>query len=343
MIVSASRRTDIPRFYSTWFMNRIRAGYCTYPNPFNRNQVVQVSLKPEDVDVIVFWTKNPRPLMQHLQELDERGYRYYFQFTVNGYPRQIEPRVPTLEECIDTFRELARRVSPQRVIWRYDPIIWAAAFDEGYHFNMFARISAALRGYTERAVISLVDDYRGAWKRMSTIEGLRPCTPESPGVASLLRRMSDCARAAGMEIVSCAEPYDLQDFGIRPGKCIDEELIQRVFGIRVSADKDTGQRQACGCILSRDIGVYGTCRHGCVYCYAAGLPGLKLEHHDPDSPSLVGRYEANPSALPVQDSPSGAPEIAPVQHQLPLLLDEPASRSCENVNRYLDEGRCELK
>lgn len=293
MIISASRRTDIPRFYSDWFMNRIRAGYCTYPNPFNRKQVVRVSLKPEDVDVIVFWTKNPRPLMQHLQELDERGYRYYFQFTVNGYPRGIEPRVPTLEESIETFKELSRMVSPQRVIWRYDPIIWASAFDEEYHSNTFTQIAASLRGHTDRVVISLVDDYRGAWKRMTSIDGLRPCTPEDPGVASLLRRMADYTASAGMEIVSCAEPYDLREFGIRPGKCIDDEFIQRVFGIRVPARKDTGQRPACGCVLSRDIGVYGTCRHGCIYCYAAGLPGLKVDPHDPASPSLVGRYEAD--------------------------------------------------
>jgi len=167
------------------------------------------------------------------------------------------------------------------------------AFDEEYHSNTFTQIAASLRGHTDRVVISLVDDYRGAWKRMTSIDGLRPCTPEDPGVASLLRRMADYTASAGMEIVSCAEPYDLREFGIRPGKCIDDEFIQRVFGIRVPARKDTGQRPACGCVLSRDIGVYGTCRHGCIYCYAAGLPGLKVEPHDPASPSLVGRYEAD--------------------------------------------------
>src|SRR5512135_950390 len=123
MIISASRRTDIPAFYSRWFMNRVRAGYCTVPNPFNANQVKRISLLPEEVDVIVFWTRNPRPLFPFLKELDVRGVRYYFQFTLLDNPRSIDPKTPPAESALQTFRALSEQVGPARVIWRYDPLV----------------------------------------------------------------------------------------------------------------------------------------------------------------------------------------------------------------------------
>ena len=123
MIISASRRTDIPAFYAEWFIRRIRAGYCLVPNPFNSQQVQRVSLLPEDVDAIVFWTRNPRPIFSHLAELDERGYRYCFQYTLMDNPAPIDPASPHPPASVATFRDLAHRISPQRVIWRYDPIL----------------------------------------------------------------------------------------------------------------------------------------------------------------------------------------------------------------------------
>lgn len=126
MIISASRRTDIPAFYSEWFMNRIRAGYCTMVNPYNHKQVSYVSLCPEDVDVIVFWAKNPLPLMPQLQELDDRGLRYYFQYTLTGYQESMEPNLPRIDKEIDTFKKLANLIGPAKVIWRYDPVVLEA-------------------------------------------------------------------------------------------------------------------------------------------------------------------------------------------------------------------------
>ena len=123
MIISASRRTDIPAFYAEWMVRRLKEGYCTVPNPFNRNQVSRISLRPEEVDAIVFWTRNPRPLMPYLDELDSRGYRYYFQFTILGYPRDIDPKSPPAATAIEVFREIAERLGPRRVIWRYDPVV----------------------------------------------------------------------------------------------------------------------------------------------------------------------------------------------------------------------------
>ena len=138
MIISASRRTDIPAFYAEWFMRRIRAGYCTVPNPYNRKQVAKVSLAPDAVDVIVFWTRNPRPLLPHLAELDRCGYRYYFQYTVMDNPRAIDPKSPAADAAIKTFRELAGIVGAERIIWRYDPIVISAATPAEFHLSTYA-------------------------------------------------------------------------------------------------------------------------------------------------------------------------------------------------------------
>ena len=159
MIVSASRRSDIPAFYAQWFINRIRGGYCTVPNPFNPRQVSRVSLLPEDLDVIVFWTRNPRPLFPYLDELDQRGCRYYFQYTLLGYPAQIDPHSPPRAAAISTFEELAVRIGPQRVIWRYDPLVFSKLTGADYDAENYARLAAALNGATQRSVVSLVDMY----------------------------------------------------------------------------------------------------------------------------------------------------------------------------------------
>ena len=141
MIISASRRTDIPALYSKWFMNRIRAGYCRVPNPRNTKQVSRVSLRPSDVEAIVFWSKNPAPLLPHLRELDSSGFRYYFQFSLNDYPWALEPNLPSLSDRTDTFKDLGRILGPSRVVWRYDPIIISNLTPFEYHREMFAWIA----------------------------------------------------------------------------------------------------------------------------------------------------------------------------------------------------------
>ncbi|MGE5572259.1 MAG: DUF1848 domain-containing protein, partial [Bacteroidota bacterium] len=268
MIISASRRTDIPKFFAEWFMDRVRSGSCRCPNPFNPKQVFEVSLRPEDVDVIVFWSKDPEPMLAHLHELDRMGFRYYFHFTLNGYPSFLEPGVPPLEKTLATFRRLSEAVSPDRVIWRYDPIVLTSVTDVSYHERRFREIATALEGRTRRVVISLLDDYPASRARLERladqgIQVAQRCTADDPATAGLLATMARLASDSGMEIVTCAEAGNLETLGIRHGKCIDDEYIARVFGIRVPGRKDPGQRAACGCVVSRDIGVYGTCRHGC--------------------------------------------------------------------------------
>lgn len=271
MIISASRRTDIPAFFAAWFMDRIQAGYCNVINPFNRKQVSTVSLKPEDVDVIVFWSKNPAPLFPCLHELDQRGFRCYFQFTLNGYPRELEPGVPGINETLAAFKQLADQIGPERVIWRYDPIIISNITPLDYHKKQLELIARELEGKTGRLVISFMDEYRKNRARLNQLEqnGIHiERNPPEGVLAELIPFILDLAADRGMEAFSCAEILDLQSYGLSPGKCIDDEYIRSVFGIEVNSRKDRSQRPECGCVQSKDIGEYNTCLHGCRYCYA---------------------------------------------------------------------------
>lgn len=295
MIISASRRTDIPAFYAPWFMNRIRAGFCTVPNPFNSNQVSRISLAPDDVDVIVFWTRNARPLLDHLAELDTRGYRYYVQYTILDNPRLVDQKTPPVEQAIATFQTLAAHVGPQRVIWRYDPIVLSEQTGAAFHLDRYAWIAERLAGCTTRSVISVLDRYKKAEGRLRTVaeQGLAIAgKPDDtlPEFATLMRGIVQTATGQGMEIVSCAEEIDLARYGVRPGKCIDDDYIFAAFGLRVDGAKDRSQRSACGCVASRDIGMYDSCLFGCQYCYAtSSFTRARANHaaHDPLASSLL--------------------------------------------------------
>ncbi|MGQ9677188.1 MAG: DUF1848 domain-containing protein [Chloroflexota bacterium] len=288
-IISASRRTDIPAFHSQWFIDRIRASYCCVANPFNPAQVQRVSLSRDDVAAIVFWTKNAERMLPLLDELEARGYHYYFQYTITGYPGLIEPRTPSLEHSVDTFLRLADRIGPSRVIWRYDPILVTNMTDLDFHKANFTKIASMLKGNTRRVVVSLYDHYRGPTTRLRALSdhgvelNLRP--ELLPGFDALMSSIASCAGESGLEIASCAEEVDLSGFGIPPGKCIDDDLIRRVLGVEVTDAKDKSQRKRCLCVESRDIGTYDTCLHGCRYCYASRRTDLSLPRLDTRSAS----------------------------------------------------------
>ncbi len=296
MIISASRRSDVPAFYAPWFMNRIRAGWCSVPNPFHKTQVARVSLQPQDVDVIVFWTRNPRPLMPHLRELDGRGYRYYFQYTLMDNPRALDPKCPSAESALRVFEELADRIGPERVVWRYDPIVISNKTGFDFHVRAYERIARQLRHRTRRSVISIMDPYRKTQSRLRQlacdgieISGLAGAV-DGAGLGGLVRRLADAAYGNDMEIVSCAEELDLLPSGVAPGRCVDDVLIRRVYGLDVESRKDPAQRKACGCVVSRDIGMYDSCLFGCRYCYATSnfdRARANYDAHDPDSPSML--------------------------------------------------------
>ncbi len=272
MIVSASRRTDLPAFQADWFLERVREGSCEVPNPFRPDQHSRVSLLPEDVDCLVFWTRYPVPLLRHLAELASRGFQWYFLYTLLDYPAALETHAPALDRRLDALRAAAATV-PHGVVWRYDPIILSRATPVSFHVETFARLAEALEGTVERVVISFLSVYRKVARELAELEAQgfvfateQEVSREAPQLAS---RLAEQARRHGMEIQSCAERRDLSPCGVEAGKCIDDQLIWRLFGLTVSAAKDPGQREACRCVESRDIGAYGTCRFGCRYCYAA--------------------------------------------------------------------------
>jgi DNA repair photolyase len=298
MIISASRRTDIPAFYSEWFMNRLREGYCLVPNPFNPRQVARISLVPESVDAFVFWSKNPAPMLRFLPKVEDMGCRFYFLYTVNDYPKAFEPNLPPLVDRISTFMELSERIGPRRVIWRYDPIILSNRTDASYHRKAFEDLCHQLAGRTQRVIISIVTLYRKTLRNLVPLEKQGYTFDKeprrNPETESLLSYMAKSAAEHDMEIFACAEKRDYTHLGIKPSSCIDAALIRELWGIPVSSKKDPGQREHCGCALSRDIGMTDTCPHGCPYCYATMNQEIALRRyksHDPGSTALIGSPE----------------------------------------------------
>jgi len=293
MIISASRRTDIPAFYTKWFMNRIRAGYCLVPNPFNPNQVSNISLEPDNVDLFVFWTRNPKPLIPHLKELNALGYSYYFLFTLMDNPRILDPKSPSPEISIETFRKLSDLIGPEKVIWRYDPIVLSNVTDIEFHKKRFEFIAAKLRGCTFRCIISFVDIYRKIEGRLNNLAG-KGFVLEKLDNNDLSELLISMVRIAGnnvIEIRSCVSKIDLSVFGIPAGKCIDDNYITQIFGKHLELTKDPYQRKNCNCIVSKDIGMYDSCLYECQYCYATtsfDRAKINFHKHDPDSPSLLG-------------------------------------------------------
>jgi len=303
MLISASRRTDIPAFYADWFMNRLEAGFVLTRNPFNSSQIRRVELRPDAVEAIVFWTRNPTRLLPYLDRIDALGYRYYFQFTLTGYPRALERATPALPRAIRVFRHLSERLGPKRVIWRFDPILLTNLTPPAELLRLFAFLARALEGHTRRVVISFADLTPRITANLRKVPELtwQEITDQPVQLFELAARLAEQARAHGMQIQTCAEPLELGQLGITRGKCIDEVLLGELFDLRLSPAKDPGQREACCCIRSVDIGAYDSCPHGCIYCYASTRQQATLANyrrHDPLSPFLVGTAtEALPELL----------------------------------------------
>jgi hypothetical protein len=265
VIISASRRSDIPAFHGEWFMECLRAGEVFVKNPVNRTKVSRIDLSPGAVECFVFWTKNPAPFLPFLDELDGRGYPYYFQFTLTPYGRDLEPNLPEKGALLETFCRLSERLGRDRVVWRYDPIVLKARYDLLYHAEQFEKFCRVLGEKTEKCVISFVDSY-GFLKKDFEELGIRELTEGE--IAALAGTLGPLAQHYGLALASCCEKADLERYGIGKNKCIDEELINRVFGLNLAYKKDGGQREHCRCCASRDIGSYNSCLHGCRYCYA---------------------------------------------------------------------------
>lgn len=285
VVVSASRSTDIPAFYADWFLGRLKAGYSVWVNPFNQERYRVLF---NDTRMIVFWSKNPKPMLERLDEVESLGFKqYYFQFTLNDYVTEgLEPNVPPVAERIDTFRHLARRIGKERVIWRFDPLLLSNYLTVDVLLEKIASIGHELQGATEKLVFSFADiqAYRKVGKNLSGTNCREFSSEEKIEFAKGLR---DVNLSLGLEMATCAEDIDLSEYGIKHNKCVDDDLMVRLFhddaklmdfigaeydmidGWTIKKSrKDKGQRKACGCIVSKDIGMYNTCPHLCRYCYA---------------------------------------------------------------------------
>ena len=300
MILSVSRRTDIPNYYADWFYNRMKEGFLYVRNPINFHQVSRIELSPALVDCIVFWTKNPEPMMARLHELSD--YMYYFQFTLTGYGRDIEPNVPhKKDKMIPVFQRLSEMIGSSRVVWRYDPIFFNDVYTEEYHLRAFEQIADALAGYTRRCVISFVDTYaknKAAMRELRVREPIPEDGQEDGGSIQNLRvfasRLSEITHRHGMEIATCAEKIDLSDCGIAHSSCIDKALVEEITGYAINVGKDKNQRAECGCVESTEVGTYHTCLNGCKYCYANDSwerAKRNFKEYDAESPLLCGRIE----------------------------------------------------
>ena len=290
MIISASRRTDIPAFYSDWFFNRIKERYVLVPNPYNSKMISRISLDPAVVDCIVFWSKNPAPMLEKMDKLKE--YNYYFQFTLNPYGPDIENHLPAISKRIDTFKRLSDRIGKEKVIWRYDPVLTNETYTPGFHKEKFAEIAYELKEHTEKCMLGFIDHYQHIRTAVGqfNIQPLLKANIEEMAV-SFKKTVDTCS----IQLDTCTVKVDLTHLGIPGGLCIDNQLVERIAGYPISVRKDKNQRDICRCAESIDIGTYESCLNGCIYCYAIkgnyNTVKYNLNKHDKDSPMLVGELQ----------------------------------------------------
>ena len=281
MIISASRRTDIPAFYSDWFMNRLKEGYVLVPNPRNPKHLGRVNLSPDSVNCIVFWTKNPLPMLDKLDTFSALGFPYYIQFSLTPYDNTIEANLPPKTELLQTFANMSEKISPLRSVWRYDPIIIDSAHSVSWHIEHFGEMCKKLHNYTNRCIFSFIDSYTG--KKFDEVQ--------QSDMHLIAAAFSKITKQHNITLYTCAEEINLSSYGIEHSSCIDKSLIQQIVDYPMKTKKDANQRKACHCIESIDIGVYNSCLHGCIYCYGTSslaLAAKQADHHHSDSPMLIG-------------------------------------------------------
>jgi hypothetical protein len=312
MIISASYKTDIPTFYGEWFIHRLRAGYCKTVNAFN-SRISRVSLRPEDVDGIVFWTKNVGPFLKHLPEVHERQIPFVIQHTINAYPRALEEAVIDADKAVENLGHIAERYGPRVCVWRYDTIIQSSLTPREFHLQTFAHLAKRLEGATDEVVVSFAHIYRKTLRNMNQAAQEHDFSWEDPAdewKRGLVRELAEVAHLHRMALTVCSQPQFLAP-GCGEASCVDAHRLEDVSGRRFRS-REKGNRPECRCSESRDIGEYDTCPHGCVYCYAVQSRDLALHRyreHDPDSEFLFS-------------PPADATENEPDRNPTPCLFKE---------------------
>ena len=327
-VVSVSRRTDIPAFYTEWFMNRVRDGFCHWMNPFG-GQVYRVSLRPEDCLALVFWTRNARPIMRHLDALSAGGHRFYFQYTINGYPREIDTHAPPARAAVTALGRLAEMVSPELVMWRYDPVVFSSITPSEYHVRTFESLSAELEGATRRCYLSFIDPYGKTQRNLTRVDrefhlGLR--RPDVTEQRELLAQLAPIADARGMTLHACCDD-PVPDLGVQKAHCIDSDVIRHLRPDAFRKLKAAPSRKGCGCVEAVDIGAYDTCTFGCIYCYATNSRKAALarrSRHDPMD-TILWRPETmrDVDLTTLEQRPKQVARRTTREPEPPTLFDDP--------------------
>lgn len=288
MILNTGNRTDIPAFFSEWFYYRMKEGFVCVRNPYFPAQVTRYRLNPGAVDCLVFCTKNPRPMLKRLCELDAYG-QYWF-VTITPYGKEIEPHVPDKEVVMESFRELSERVGKKAVCWRYDPIFLTEEYSLEFHLDTFAAMAEELSGYTDVCVISFIDLYE---KTLRNFKGVKSVGRKER--KAIVSAFVEIGNHYGIRIKTCAEGEVWTEDGADCSGCLTKEVLEQALGEALCIPAKARAREACSCLLGNDIGVYNTCGHGCLYCYANYDDRIVEENrrrHNPRSPFLIGEAKA---------------------------------------------------
>lgn len=293
MLVSASRRTDIPAFFTPWLLNRLRAGFVLVRNPFNRRMVSRVRLDPSVVEALVLWTKNPAPFLPHWAEVESMGYPVVMQYTITACDPVLEPGLPSLDNRIASFQQAATRWGAARMLWRCDPLIFTKDWGPDAVLRRFTRLARALCGMTSQCTISFVSLYAKCRRNLRDFELVELDAVERQ---RLIAEMTNIAAARHIQLRACCDAFLSETCQVPRAHCIDGAQIGAIIGQPLSTRRDTSQRPGCGCTVSVDIGAYDSCAHGCRYCYANTSDQTarrNLALHDPASPLLIGSLQGD--------------------------------------------------
>lgn len=285
MIINTGGRTDTVQYFSEWLLRRFEEGYALSRNPLFPHKVSRLELSPDVVDCVVFCSKNYRPILPRLREITDR-FNSYCYYTITAYGRDVEPGVPPIDESMQTLIELAGIVGPQRVAWRYDPVLLTKTYTVERHLETFDHMARTLAPHIDRCIFSFVEIYEKVKFNMPELVML---TEES--MDELARGMGEIAAQYGIYLQTCGTDGDFSRYGIHPSGCMTLDILGAANGVEFRTLKHKGMRHGCHCMEARDIGAYDTCPNGCKYCYANKDPRKAAENfklHDPASPLLLG-------------------------------------------------------
>ena len=287
MILNTGLRTDIPGFFSEWFYNRIDDGFVYVRNPYAKNQIYSYRLDPELIDCIIFCTKNPKPMFENLEKIDK--FNQYWHITITPYEKEIEPNIPPMNDVLESFKYLSKKLGKENVTLRYDPIFINEKYTLEKHIESFEYIINSLSDYTTEAIISFIDLYE---KTKRNFPKAKEVTKDER--LKIGKEFARIGNENNIRIKTCVEGTELDKFGIDSSGCMTKEVIERAINKNLNIPKQKARNGECYCLLNNDIGEYNTCAHGCLYCYANSNKKLvkrNLKLHDPKSPILIGEIK----------------------------------------------------